>query len=86
MKTQSDDIPCGTEVDIYIVIDVQAKSVGGVSGIQIDYWNSMVWKSSPFLKGLITSFASSEADKVVKFTVNLMSTIFKTNQSIPPGA
>jgi F0F1-type ATP synthase assembly protein I len=46
----------------------------------------MVWKSSPFLKGLITSFATSEADKIIKFTVNLMATIFKTNQSIPPGA
>lgn len=68
------------------MIDVQAKTVGGVEGIQIDYHNTMVWKSSPFLKGLITTFATSEADKVINFTVNLMATIFKTNQSIPPGA
>jgi hypothetical protein len=43
----------------------------------------MVWKSSPFLKGMINSFGTTEAKRNVEMTTELMQKIFKTNPLIP---
>jgi hypothetical protein len=65
------------------VVDTKEMIKDGVKGINIEYSCCMKWKSSPFLKGVITSFGMSQATKNVEDTTALMRVIFKTNPVIP---
>jgi hypothetical protein len=86
MENHSDDIPCGSELDMYVAIESYEKVENGVKGLKSDYYIAQVWRSRPLLSGIVDSMGKKQGIGIINCAIKLQEEVFRTNPVVPPGA